>query len=86
MCRLGWKNKVQGDITVQVKNEMLRYIPSNAENSMAKIFLNECLRYRKTRHTMIIGVQNIVTSIHATYLEFPPPGFESRTDTWSLKT
>ena len=29
---------------------------------------------------MIIGVQNIVTSKHATYLEFPPLGFEPRTD------
>ena len=34
------------------------------------------IRYRKTGYTMIIGVQNIVTSKHATYLEFPPPGFE----------
>ena len=84
ICRLGWKNKVQGDITMQVKNEMLRYIPSNAENSMANIFLNECLRYRKTRHTMIIGVQNIVTSIHATYLEFPRQDSNPEPTHWSL--
>ena len=53
ICRLGWKNKVQVDITMQVKSEMLRYIPTNAENSMAKIFLNECLRYRRNKHIMI---------------------------------
>ena len=35
---------------------------------------------------MIIGVQNIVTSKHATYLEFPPLGFEPRTDSWSFTT
>ena len=37
---------------MQVKNEMLRYIPTNAENSMAKIFLNEWLQYRRNKHTM----------------------------------
>ena len=31
---------------------------------------------------MIIGVQNIVTSKHATYLEFPPLGFEPRFGFW----
>ena len=35
---------------------------------------------------MMTGVQNIVTSKHATYLEFPPLGFEPRTDLWSLQT
>ena len=53
ICRLGWKNKVQVDITTQVKNEMLRYIPLDAENSMAKIFLNEWLRYRRNKHIMM---------------------------------
>ena len=33
---------------------------------------------------MIIGVQNIVTSKHATYLEFPLLGFEPRTGSWPL--
>ena len=35
---------------------------------------------------MRIGVQNIVTSKHATYLEFPPLGFEPRTDFESFTT
>ena len=34
---------------------------------------------------MRIGVQNIVTSKHATYLEFPPLGFEPRTDSLVFK-
>ena len=42
------------------------------------------IRYRKTGHTMIIGVQNIVTSKHATYLEFPPLGFEPRFGFWAF--
>ena len=35
---------------------------------------------------MIIGVQNTVINKHATYLEFPPLGFEPRTDSWSFIT
>ena len=31
---------------------------------------------------MIIGVQNIVINKHATYLEFPPLGFEPRFGFW----
>ena len=34
---------------------------------------------------MMTGVQNIVTGKHATYLEFPPLGFEPRTGFWPLK-
>ena len=30
ICRLGWKNKVQVDITMQVYIEMLIFIPSDA--------------------------------------------------------
>ena len=36
------------------------------------------IRYRKSKDIMMTGVQNIVTGKHATYLEFPPLGFEPR--------
>mgnify|MGYP006945509208 CR=1 FL=1 len=43
---------------------------------VAKFYFDGHIRYRKTKDIMMTGVQNIVTSKHATYLEFPPPGFE----------
>ena len=48
----------------------------DAKNNMEKFYFDEERRYRKTEHTTVISVQNIVTSKHATYLEFPPLGFE----------
>ena len=53
---------------------------------MGNFYFDEEKRYRKTEHTTVISVQNIVTSKHATYLEFPPLGFEPRTDSWSFTT
>ena len=47
---------------------------------MAKFYFDGQIRYRKTKDIMMTGVQSIVTSKHATYLEFPPLGFEPRTD------
>ena len=55
-------------------------------SSMAKFYFDEHVRYRKRKDITVISVQNIVTSKHATYLEFPPLGFEPRTDLWSLTT
>ena len=45
---------------------------------MGNLYFDEEKRYRKTEHTTVISVQNIVTSKHATYLEIPPLGFEPR--------
>ena len=53
---------------------------------MAKFYFDGHIRYRKSKDIMMTGVQNIVTGKHATYLEFPPLGFEPRTDLWSLTT
>ena len=53
---------------------------------MAKFYFDGHIRYRKSKDIMMTGVQNIVTGKHATYLEFPPLGFEPRTDLWSLQT
>ena len=49
---------------------------------MAKFYLDEYIRYRKTEHTTRIGVQILVAGKHATYLEFPPLGFEPRFSFW----
>ena len=49
---------------------------------MGNFYFDEEKRYRKTEHTTVISVQNIVTSKHATYLEFPPLGFEPRFGFW----
>ena len=46
---------------------------------VAKFYFDGHIRYRKTKDIMMTGVQNIVTGKHATYLEFPPLGFEPRT-------
>ena len=43
-----------------------------------KNYLLTQTRYRKSKDISVISVQNIVTSKHATYLEFPPLGFEPR--------
>ena len=53
---------------------------------MAKFYFDGHIRYRKSKDIMMTGVQNIVTGKHATYLEFPPLGFEPRTDSWSFTT
>ena len=53
---------------------------------MAKFYFDRHIRYRKSKDIMMTGVQNIVTGKHATYLEFPPLGFEPRTDSWSFIT
>ena len=53
---------------------------------MAKFYFDGHIRYRKSKDIMMTGMQNIVTGKHATYLEFPPLGFEPRTDSWSLTT
>ena len=52
---------------------------------MAKFYFDGHIRYRKSKDIMMTGVQNIVTGKHATYLEFPPLGFEPRTGLWPLK-
>ena len=52
---------------------------------MAKLYFDGHIRYRKSKDIMMTGVQNIVTGKHATYLEFPPLGFEPRTGFWPLK-
>ena len=52
---------------------------------MAKFYFDGHIRYRKSKDIMMTGVQNIVTGKHATYLEFPPLGFEPRTGFWPLK-
>ena len=44
----------------------------------AEFYFDEHVRYRKSKDITVISVQNIVTSKHATYLEFPPLGFEPR--------
>ena len=49
---------------------------------MAKFYFDEHVRYRKSKDITVISVQNIVTSKHATYLEFPPLGFEPRFSFW----
>ena len=50
-----------------------------------KFYFDGHIRYRKSKDIMMTGVQNIVTGKHATYLEFPPLGFEPRTGFWPLK-
>ena len=49
---------------------------------MAKFYFDGHIRYRKSKDIMMTGVQNIVTGKHATYLEFPPLGFEPRFSFW----
>ena len=41
-------------------------------HSWQNFYFDGHIRYRKTEHTTIIGMQNIVTSKHATYLGCPP--------------
>ena len=40
----------------------------------------------KDMHITRTALIHLVTSKHATYLEFPPPGFEPRPDSWSFIT
>ena len=49
-------------------------------HSRRNFYFDGHIRYRKSKDIMMTGVQNIVTDKHATYLEFPPLGFEPRTD------
>ena len=49
-----------------------------------KIYCDGHIRYRKSIDIMMTGVQNIVTCKHATYLEFPPLGFEPRFSFWAF--
>ena len=47
-------------------------------HSWQNFYFDVHISYGKSKDIMITGMQNIVTSNHATYLEFPPLGFEPR--------
>ena len=51
-------------------------------HSWQNFYFDGYIRYRKSKDIMMTGVQNIVTSKHATYLEFPPLEFEPRFSFW----